>query len=542
MANRNPLIRAVGAAASAVVLSLLAFGTVQAFPSSNPAPLATARVEQTIKPKFHELLRHNWGPRRPSWAQCWGGSYGCQNSYDPYGQSGAYSQGSGYNTGSGYYDPSYSQGSYSQGGYSQQGQGSGYYLDGRWVSTEGQGYPSGYNSGYQGGGYQGGGYNTGSYQGPSWAWQPGQDTSSYYAPQITPSGYGPSTVTVDCAGPRGGLNNALAQVSAGGTVFVRGHGPACEDTLSIRQPVVIAGEPQAAFPVGPDAGYATIKAPPGSPCAVIGAGPRGGVEFRDVILEAQNAGRGPCIQSWDSSVALVRASIHYSGEGSAIYASGGQLFTTDSEITSQSYESAIWSEDTALVMRNTCITASATGVDARPGAAGVTLDHVTLKGANDGGPGRRASVGLLARRSRSQSGKFDLRNVQVAGFETGLLFDTGSNATVTRTRISRSRIGIANDGATLLVKDSGVEAREWGVYVYSGEATIRHTFVASVLRLPIGYDPGAVVNDEDIFYYVDRCDGYRHDRWSCKARREAPAYLVSLEYGGPHHWGWDPPF
>ncbi len=577
-----PMKRAAMAVLSVVAVGAAAFsfvGSATAFPSSSPDAIeGAARLDAMLKPPFHALihprLRHRYN--RPAWAPYWGGPY--YGGYDPcapgYG-SGGYPGGGGGGYVDGAYPPSssypqtgypgtqrpsqtypgaaypsapYSGGSYpsaspyptpsySAGPYpTAPGSSGGYVLDGRYISVGGGGpyNPQAYN------GCQGG-YSSGYPSAPSWGWNPSSDISTWGPPNIYPLGGGTDHITVDCrdqSGPR--LNMALAQLAPGGTLYLKGRGPACEESLQIQQPVIIAGEPPAAFPMGADPGQAVIKAPPGQPCAIIAVGPRGGVEFRDVTLDAPQGGASPCIQSWGSAVALIRSTIHHSGEASAVYASGGQLFFSDAEIDGVSEDSTIWVEDAAIVFKNVGVTAVSTALDIRPGGANsVLLDHVSLYAP----PGESAhtATGLLARRSHTLDGHFELHHVSISGFRNGIVLESGVDAKIDSTLISHARLGLAVDGAKVDIHDSGIDALDWGVYAYAGQVTIARTHLFSFARLPIGSDPGAVIDDHDIYAYSDHCGGlfgHEHDRWSCRDRRTLGPQYQHSDFT-PHHWGWN---
>jgi hypothetical protein len=549
------------AAPAALIGALLTLGHGHAiaFPSASPSVEGAARLDALLKPPFWALIHprlHPWHPHRPHWAPNWGGGY--------YG--GDYASGEGgYPCVPGYGAPGYGGGGYVDGAYPGQnnpgspypgvspypqagysagsyptppGSGGGYILDGRYIAVGGPGYgPLGGcpSSGYDGvypGGVDG--------DAPSWGWSPSSDISTWGPPPIYPLGGGADHITVDCRDPGGPrLNSALSQLAPGGTLYLRGRGPACEETLQIQQPVIIAGEPPAAFPMGGDLGPAVIKAPPGQPCAIIAVGPRGGVEFRDVTLEAPHGGQSACLQSWGSAVALVRSTLNHNGEASAVYASGGQLYFTDSEIDGVSEDSTIWVEDAAIVFRNVGVTAVSTALDVRPGGANaVLLDHVTLYAPP--GEASHTATGVLARHSRTLNDHFELHHVSISGFRNGVVVERGVDLSMDHTLIRHARLGVAVDGGKVEIHDSGIDASDWGLYAYAGQISISRTHVFSFSRLPIGFDPGAEVNDQDIWLYGDRCGGFGHAHWSCRDRRSLAPYFLQDEFA-PHHWGWDAP-
>jgi hypothetical protein len=548
---------AIGLIAAGAAMACLS-GSATAFPSATPnAAEGAARLDGLLKPPFGALIHphlYRYYPHRPSWAGNWsGGYYGGYG--DPCAQGyGGYS-GGGY-PGGGYVDGAYpggfqgggcTGGAYPDGAY-QAGcatspLGGGYILDGRYIPVGGgayggcQGaYPSGtYSPGYPGGGYPG--VDAGL---PSWGWNPAVDVTSWGPPQIYPLGGGTDHITVDCRDPGGPrLNSALSQLAPGGTLYLRGHGPACEETLQIQQPVIIAGEPDAAFPIHGDPGPAVIEAPPGQPCAIIAVGPRGGVEFRDVVLEAPHGGGSACIQSWGSAVALVRSTVNHSGEASAVYASGGQLFFSDAEIDGASEDSVIWAEDAAIVFKNVGVKAVSTAIDIRPGGANsVLLDHVTLYAPP--GEAEHTATGLLARRSHTLNGHFELHHVQISGFRNGVVAENGVDLHIDRVLIGHARLGVAVNGATVDIHDSGIDARDWGVYAYAGQVKISRTHIFSFTHFPIGSDPGAAIDDHDIWAYGDHCGFFDHPHWGCRDRRSLAPYFLESDFR-PHHWGWDAP-
>ncbi len=539
------------AATAALLVSALALGagSVAAFPSSSPSVEGAARLDALLKPPFWALIHprlHRWHPHRPSWAPDWGGGYGGGYGGDPCAQ--GYGGGEGGYVDGAYPGQAYQGSSYPSSGSSAgpyptpPGSGGGYILDGRYIAVGGGGGgygPQAYGGCQGGEGYPSGGYPGGDGQ-PSWGWNPAGDISTWGPPQIYPLGGGTDHITVDCRDPGGPrLNSALAQLAPGGTLYLKGRGPACEETLQIQQPVIIAGEPPAAFPIDGDAGLAVIKAPPGQPCAVIAVGPRGGVEFRDITLEAPHGGQSPCLQSWGSAVALVRSTINHNGEASAVYVSGGQLFLSDAEIDGVSEDSTIWVEDAAIVFKNVGVRAASTALDVRPGGANdVLLDHVTFY-APPGEAGHTAT-GLLARRSHSLNGHFELHHVSISGFRNGVVAESGVDLRIDHSLISRARLGVAVDGATVDIHDSGIDAVDWGLYAYAGQVTISRTHLFSFSRLPIGADPGAVIDDRDIWLYGDHCGGFGHAHWSCRDRRALSADFLQGDFR-PHHWGWDAP-
>jgi len=520
---RQTLSRLLAVCGALALIGLVGGAAALAYPSSTPnAAWPTAKVDAQLKPNFRELIEHrHYRYERPRWSRwrrfnwvgdC--GAYGGCGGYPPCDPNDPYCAAAGY------------------------GQGGGYPCDPAdpYCQPPQQAYPCDPAAGYYCGdpGYTGGGY-PGS---PGWA--PGGDP--YALPPAVIYGGGREHVTVDCRADRPGrLSEALLEVADGGVIHLKGKGPACTGTLQIGKPVIIQGDPPSAFPTEPDAGPAVISAPPGAPCAVIDAGPRAGVEFRDVVIEAPEGGRSACIQTFSSAVALIRTTVHYAGESSALYLQGGRLVANDTEIDSGGYDAAIWAEDAAIGMRNVGITSASTGLDVKPAVGQtVSLNHVSITSTPGASVGGGSMSGLIGRRARAGDCAFVIENTYIAGFRTGLLFEPGLKVDVTRSRIDQSRMGIAIDGAVLNMQETVVDATEYGVYAYSGRADVTGGYVTSVLREPFGADPGAILNVSRVAVYADGCLSFRrHDGWLCHARHEGPPWLYRRASDGFRRWGWN---
>lgn len=497
------------AALMAVLLAAIA-GAAAAFPSSTPdAAWPTAKVDAQLKPNFRALIEHrHWGYERPRWSR-WRSFY-----WRGYGRDGEPPC----DPRDPYCAPGDDRAGYACGPYDADCQGGG---------------PGGYFCDPMTGVCQGG---RGDIDQPAWV---GGDP--YDLPRATLYGGGRDHVSVDCREDRPGrLNEALFEVADGGVIHLKGKGPACTGALQVGKPVVIQGDAPSAFPIDADAGPAVITASPGAPCAVIDAGPRGGVEFRDVVIEAPQGGRSACLQTFSSAVALVRVSVRYGGESSALYIQGGRLVLNDTEIASAGFDAAIWAEDATLGLRNVSVSTASTGLDVRPGIGQtVALNQVSITASPGGFAGGGPMSGVIGRRGRSGDCAFVIENSYVAGFRTGLLFEAGLKVDLKHTRIDQSRMGVAIDGASLHMRDTAVDATEYGVYAYAGSADIVGGYVTSVLREPFGADPGAQLQVRDVAVYAEGCGGWRrHEGLFCHARREAPEWLFRHDAGGFRHWGW----
>jgi hypothetical protein len=499
-------------------LTLMATGPAAAFPSSNPIAAApTARIDAELKPHFRALLydHHRFGYQRPGWSKWrnfyWRGS--CDGfGQQPYGQS---------SCGGGAYtcDPADP--------YCQPAP---YACDPRDPNCAPQNYglcapndptcnPQPYTGAPQ--------------------WVTGSDPYAWRSTGVY--GSGPQHITVDCREDRPErLNNALIEIADGGTIHLKGHGPACTTTLQIGKPVVIAGDDPGVFPLDGDTGVATLTAPPGAPCAVIDAGPKGGVEFRNVVIEAPRGGRSACLQVFSSAVALEHSTIHYTGESSAVYLQGGRFLADDADIVSAGFDATLWSEDADIAINDSRIVGAVTGIDARPGIG----QKIALRGVGvfsaATGHGDAGANGVIGRRGRGGDCQFHLDDVDVHGFRTGMLFEPGLTAEINHSHLSDVRIGVAVDGANVTLSRVQILSQDYGVYRFSGALKISGGNIYSYTRPPVGWDGGPPPEISGLNYYGDRCD-VRGDPYICKLRRDAPGWLLRHEPGGRHHYGWSGP-
>jgi len=355
------------------------------------------------------------------------------------------------------------------------------------------------------------------------------------------------TITVDCGDPAEGptpIGNALDAVEDGGTVYIRPSGRACTESLVITRPVTIIGEPVSAFlpPGGDNRPTATIAPPPGLPCIRIGPGVPA-VELRDLTFVAGQAGSSPCIEGWDSRLALTHTHIEYVGDASALFLSGGQLIAHESEIHARSYDPAVVIENATAELRRVHIDSASTGLDiSLADGAALALDHVDVMGVAGADPSASPDIGIMVHRSRGQPARIDVRNTRVSGFTTGVWFQRGGAVNVTQTMIGRARVGVLSEGVDLTLADSSIEARRTGIYVTSGHAEITRNRIFGFTDQPIDSEPSAVISvHENWIYPADDCHRFfdRYSRW-CRSARDLPE--IFRDHGDRRdedHWGWE---
>ncbi len=349
-------------------------------------------------------------------------------------------------------------------------------------------------------------------------------------------------IVVDCAEQgQFALANALNAVEDGGTVFIKPSSRACVESLVITRPVSIVGEPISAFaPTGDGRPTVTIMAPPGMPCIRIGPGVAA-VELRDLTFVAGQSGSSPCIEGWDSRLALTHTKIQYVGDASALFLSGGELIAHESEIHALSYDPAVVLENSTAELRRVHVTSASTGLDISLTDGGVlNLDHVDVMGVAGADPSAAPDVGLMVHRSRGQPGKVDIRNTKIVSFTTGLWFQRGGSVNVNQTLVARSRVGVLSEGVDLLLTDSSIEAHRTGIYVTSGHAEITRNRIIGFTDQPVDQEPIAVVNVHENHIYPEDCGRYgRYGRW-CHGSRDVPdEFRDHGERRDDDHWGWE---
>lgn len=400
--------------------------------------------------------------------------------------------------------------------------GSGVYIAG------GTGEAGGYGNGAPGaappqaGGYgndQGGGYSTPD-RGSSYSGS-GGSKDSYGGP----AGYASPTPVSD----------ALRTLADNGVLYIRG-AAACNETIIVEHPVIIAGEGPSIFATGAETSTATIAPSAGNACIRIASGVKG-VELRDLTLKTQQGGRMPCIEAWDAEVALVRVNVEYWGDASAVYASGGRVIMRDSVIEAKSWDPAVLIEGAVIDIARTKIAGEAAGVDLTPGNGESRLDTVGVIARGGETPG---DVGLLVRGLRSGTGSMTIRNTVVCGWTTGLHLERGANVNIARSRLCDAQRGVISTGASLTVTESAIGAREIGVYAGSGRTKVSRSRFYGGAR-PAYAEPGAVLELEDNWVYSEAdCWRARYDRGLyCISARALPGSLRERGWTGGYRRGWE---
>jgi hypothetical protein len=489
MIKRSPSFRLVLAAATALGLGLTASpGAVSAMPE--------AQVDQQIRPNFGGLInpplkpryrpdkwrpgKYKWGkrPRRPN------GTYYPDDRPYPRDQAVAV-----VDCGSG----AYIAGSTGQ------------------VETLRGGPPPANGNGYSnGGGYtNGGGNGSGS----------GSDYDEGYVQEGSPTP----------------VSDALQTLEDGGILYIRG-AAACTETIIVEHPVIIAGEGASIFSESQPTS-ATITPAAGSACIRIASGVKE-VELRDLTFRTQQGGRMPCIEAWDAEVALVRTTVEYWGDASAVYASGGKVIMRDSVIDAKSWDPAVLIEGAVIDIARSRISGEAGGLDLTPGNGESRLEQVGIMARGGETPG---DVGLLVRGLRSGTGTLTVRNITACGWNTGLHLERGAVVDIARSRICDAQRGVISAGASLTMRESAIGAREIGAYISSGRARFTQNRFFGGGRATYA-EPGAVLELQDNWVYWDK-DCWR-ERFEpglyCMSSRNLPSSLRERGgWSGGNRRGWE---
>jgi hypothetical protein len=274
----------------------------------------------------------------------------------------------------------------------------------------------------------------------------------------------------------------------------------CRETLWIEHPVAIVGAAASIFDDAP-AQRATIIPAEGSSCVKVAPGVNG-VELRDLILQTEKGGRAPCVETWDSKVALVRTTVRYWGDTAAVFASGGELRLIESFIDARTWDAAVVSDGAILKISRTRVLAEEAGIDVTPGAGDSIIEQSGIMGRDAALP---AGNGIMVRGQRSGSGALKIDNAVVCGWRNGLHLDRGSIVEVNRSRFCRTTVGVVSDG-DLTLTESAIGSREVGLYASTGKATVKRNRFYGWSSRPLWIEQGVVIDIEPNFaYYNDDC-------------------------------------
>ena len=390
----------------------------------------------------------------------------------------------------------------------------------------------------------------GVWYGRRWGWGRGY-VESYgrpygerYPREVFPPGPpGAPSVTVDCGDSSFGPNpisDAAAYLPDNGVVYVRGHGQACHETIEIDHPVVIAAEDVSAFSTDPGRARVVIAPPPGQPCVLVADGVKQ-VEIRGFQLSATQGGDASCVQGWNTEVALVHDDIDYAGDASAVYISRGRLILKQTRIDAHTYDAAVTSEGADLDMVQDRIRADTIGLAVTLGPAESRIDNVGVLATHSAG---EASVGIEIRGERSGGALLKIHNSVICGYRVGVGLERGGRADIRRSRICNASYGVMSEGANLDIEESAIGGDRYGVYVASGDATVRHNRIYNLSDPFSGIyaePPAGIVEDTNWFYSRFGCERFRWDgRRFCRREEElSPFILDESAFDRDYADAWD---
>ena len=364
----------------------------------------------------------------------------------------------------------------------------------------------------------------------------------YGMPPPYPPGWDGSNITVDCAlAPPDSrpISNAAAWVPDGGTVYVRARGVACHETIEIDHPVNIVAEESSAFSTEEGQQPVVIAPPEGQPCVLIAQGVPN-VELRGIRFEAPNAGQSSCIESWDTKLALTRDDVRYTGDSSAVYASGGELIIRESRVTAHTYDAAVIADGAGVRMEQDRFRGDSVGLDLTLGPEENSLRHVGVL-MNKGAPG---AIGIAVHGERSGNSLLQIRNVVVDGFRVGVSFGRASRGEISNSRIIHTSLGVSVEGGDVGVQQSLIGADRSGVYVTSGLARVSNNrfFALTSLLYAIYAEPGAGLTEDLNWFYVSTdCEHFRWDghRFCLEPKAMSPLWLDETSFDQDVNDGWD---
>jgi hypothetical protein len=331
----------------------------------------------------------------------------------------------------------------------------------------------------------------------------------------------------------GPLNDALQRLADGGTLYVRG---TCRETLWIEHPVAIVGAAASIFDDSP-AQRATISPAEGSSCVKVAPGVQG-VELRDLILSTEKGGRAPCVETWDSKVALVRTTVRYWGDTAAVFASGGELRLIESFIDARTWDAAVVTDGAILKMSRTRVLAEEAGLDVTPGVGDSIIEQSGIMGRDAALP---AGNGILVRGQRSGSGALKINNAVVCGWRNGLHLDRGSIVEVNRSRFCRTTVGVVTDG-DLTLTESAIGSREVGLYASTGKATVKRNRFYGWSSRPLWIEQGVVVDLEPNYaYFNDDCwkRGWEQGVYCQRSSGLPPSLRDESGFTNPYRDWWE---
>lgn len=344
------------------------------------------------------------------------------------------------------------------------------------------------------------------------------------------------SITVDCADADGGpspLADAIYNLADNGVLYIRSRGGVCRETLEIDHPVIIASEGVPAFG-GAGAGVARLSPPPGAPCIRVAPGVKG-VEIRDLVIEASQGGRSACIEAQDADVALIRSSLRYQGDASAIFVQGGSLIVRNSVIEARTNDAAVVADGAFVDFQQVKVSADVRGLDVTPAPGQSRLVQV---GVISPGPGLPGSTGITVRDQRSGAGSLLIANSVIKNWVTGIYVDRGAQVELIHNRILKVRRGVISDYGQVRVRQNAIAAEDYGAYFAGGRPEVAHNrFIGAGMDYDRSADP---ITEPNYIYSTQGC-GYSLPPGSyCRPMVEMPRQILDeTGFDASGRYGWE---
>ena len=324
----------------------------------------------------------------------------------------------------------------------------------------------------------------------------------------------------------GAVSWVLAHMPPGAALVLRAGARPCRDTLDIRKPVIIVGEP--GWLDG--ARVPTLEPREGQPCIVVEAG-SGPVELKNLLIQSRHAGGASCLLQHSRELTLEGVWVRYDGEASAVDVDAGRLILRRSVIAARSERPAVWVHGGGLEVESSSVLATTIGLRL------LAAEDVRIRGLNaerlddwTGTERVKASVGIGL--DSANTGRLvDIQNSIVEGFSRGVFADAGQEVAIQNLIVRGSEYGVLSGGARLRVNNSEIEAVDAGIYVAAGDAWAAGNRIIGVRRAGVFVEKGAHLQARDNLVFADKdgcqalaVEGLSPDAQSCRPWFEAPEF------------------
>jgi hypothetical protein len=324
----------------------------------------------------------------------------------------------------------------------------------------------------------------------------------------------------------GAASWVLAHMPPGAALVLRAGARPCRDTLDIRKPVIIVGEP--GWLNG--ARVPTLEPLEGQPCIVVEAG-GGPVELKNLLIQSRHGGGASCILQHSRELTLEGVWVRYDGQASAVDVDAGRLILRRSVIAARSERPAVWVHGGGLEVESSSVLAATIALRL------LAAEDVRIRGLNaerlddwTGTERVKASVGIGL--DSANTGRLvDIQNSMIEGFSRGIFADAGQEVAIQSLIVRDSEYGVLSGGARLRVNGSEIEAVDAGIYAASGEAWASGNRIIGVRRAGVFVEKGAHLQARDNLVFADKdgcqalaVEGLSPDAQSCRPWFEAPEF------------------